>query len=82
MKRYLLNTNVVSELRKYKPHGAVVMWIKDLQDHQIFLSEVTLGELQAGIEMRRRQDPVKARDIEQWENPVRGLQLIDPGPIS
>jgi toxin FitB len=43
MKRYLLDTNVVSELRKPKPHGAVVAWLTDLQDDQIFLSAVTLG---------------------------------------
>ena len=63
MKRYLLDTNVVSELRKHKPHGAVVNWLTNLQEDQIFLSAVTLGELQAGIELTRRQDPIKAREI-------------------
>jgi predicted nucleic acid-binding protein len=66
MKRYLLDTNVVSELRKHKPHGAVVAWLTDLHEDQIFLSAVTLGELQAGIELTRHQDPIKAREIEHW----------------
>ncbi len=78
MKRYLLDTNVVSELRKHKPYGAVVAWLKDLQEDQIFLSAVTLGELQAGIEMTRRQDPVKAREIEQWVDELEASFQVLP----
>ena len=70
MKKYLLDTNVVSELRKPKPHGAVLAWIGDLRDDQIFLSAVTLGELQAGVELTRRQDPSKADQIEAWVDQV------------
>jgi len=66
MKKFLLDTNVVSELRKPKPHGAVVAWLNDLREEQLFLSAVTLGELQAGMEVTRRQDPEKAADIERW----------------
>jgi predicted nucleic acid-binding protein len=68
MKRFLLDTNVVSELRKSKPHGAVVAWLKQLRDEQLFLSAVTLGELQAGIERTRDQDTKKAEEIESWVN--------------
>jgi toxin FitB len=64
--RYLLDTNVVSELRKRRPHGAVVAWVKTLRAEQIFLSAVTLGELQAGVELTRKTDAAKAREIEQW----------------
>ena len=46
---YLLDTNVVSELRKVKPHGAVLAWLDRVDDESIFLSAVTLGELQAGV---------------------------------
>lgn len=66
MTRYLLDTNVVSELRKPKPHGAVVAWMKTLRAEQIFLSAVTIGELQAGVELTRRNDAAKAREIEAW----------------
>jgi toxin FitB len=66
MKRFLLDTNVVSELRKPKPHGAVVAWLNHLRDDQLFLSAVTLGELQAGIERTRAQDATKAQEIESW----------------
>lgn len=66
MTRYLLDTNVVSELRKPKPHGAVVAWIETLRPEQIFLSAVTIGELQAGVELTRKNDAAKALEIEGW----------------
>ena len=64
--RYLLDTNVVSELRKPRPHGAVVAWLEALEDSQLYVSAVTLGEIQAGIELTREQDPEKAQEIETW----------------
>jgi predicted nucleic acid-binding protein len=64
--RYLLDTNIISELRKPKPHGAVVAWTATLREEQIFVSAVTIGELQAGIELTRRNDPKKAIEIETW----------------
>jgi toxin FitB len=68
--RYLLDTNVVSELRKTKPHGAVVAWMETLRPEQIFLSAVTIGELQAGVELTRRNNAAKALEIENWLNDV------------
>jgi toxin FitB len=64
--RYLLDTNVVSELRKPKPHGAVLAWLGNLQESQIYLSAVTIGELQAGVERTRGGDPDKAAQIQSW----------------
>jgi toxin FitB len=78
MNRYLLDTNVVSELRKPRPHGAVVAWINHQQDQQLFLSAVTLGELQAGIERMRRQDAAKAREIELWADQLAASYQILP----
>lgn len=66
MTRYLLDTNVISELRKTKPHAAVVSWLETLRVEQIFLSAVTMAELQTGVELTRRQDAAKAREIETW----------------
>ena len=63
---YLLDTNVVSELRKQRPHAAVVAWLESIDEAQLFLSAVTLGEIQAGIEMTREQDQIKAAEIEAW----------------
>jgi predicted nucleic acid-binding protein len=65
--RFLLDTNVVFELRKPKPHGAVVAWMSTLRPEQIFLSAVTIGELQAGAEeLTRKHDVAKALEIETW----------------
>ncbi len=63
---YLLDTNVVSELRRAKPHGGVVAWLAGEPDEHLHLSAVTLGELQAGVEITREQDPAKAAAIEGW----------------
>jgi toxin FitB len=70
MSRYLLDTNVVSELRKSKPHGAVISWFRALTDSDIFISAVTIGELQAGVERARRNDAIKAAEIEAWVDQI------------
>ena len=63
---YLLDTNVVSELRKTKPHGAVLAWLRGVDDLQLHLSAVTIGEIQAGIDLTREQDSAKAEEISAW----------------
>ena len=63
---YLLDTNVVSELRKIKPHQGVIVWLQSTPDESLFISAVTVGEIQAGIEITRRQDAAKAKEIEDW----------------
>lgn len=67
---YLLDTNIVSELRKPRPHGAVVAWLQARDDAELYVSVVTLAEIQAGIELTRDQDPAKAREIEDWLDAV------------
>ena len=67
---YLLDTNVVSELRRPRPHGAVLDWISDVPAEQLFVSAVTIGEIQAGIEITREQDEAKAEELEAWLDKV------------
>lgn len=69
---YLLDTNVVSELRRTKPHGAVVAWLRGVEDADLHLAAVSLGEIQAGMEITREQDPAKAAEIEAWLELVAG----------
>jgi toxin FitB len=78
MTKYLLDTNVVSELRKPRPHGGVVGWLNDQLDDQLFLSAVTMGELQAGVERIRRQDSSKANEIELWADQLAASYQILP----
>lgn len=75
---YLLDTNVVSELRKPKPHGAVVAWLKSVPDASLYLAAVTLGEIQAGIELTRDQDPDKAAELDRWLDLVTASYNILP----
>lgn len=75
---FLIDTNVVSELRKVRPHGAVVAWIEGMADAELYLSAVTLAEIQAGIEITREQDATKAEDIEAWTDQVAATYNILP----
>jgi hypothetical protein len=63
---YLLDTNVISELRRQRPHGAVVAWLTGVLDADIHVAAVTIGELQAGAELIREQDAAPAGVIEAW----------------
>ena len=75
---YLLDTNVVSELRKPKPHQGVVAWVQNAADETLHLSAVTIGEIQAGIQITREQDAEKAHEIETWLNSVAETYNIIP----
>lgn len=63
---YLLDTNVVSELRRPRPHGAVVSWLREIDDERLFTSAMTIFELQKGAELTRRGEPARAAAIERW----------------
>jgi toxin FitB len=63
---YLLDTNVISELRRPRPHGAVLAWLETVSDADLHLSAVTIGELQSGVERAREQNPDRAGEIETW----------------
>lgn len=75
---YLLDTNIVSELRKVRPHGAVISWLEGVADGDLYLCAVTLGEIQAGIEMTREQDAVKAAALETWADQVAVTHNVLP----
>lgn len=63
---FLLDTVVVSELRKRTPDAGVVNWALAQADASLFLSVVTLGEIERGIEKRRGDDAVFANALEVW----------------
>ena len=63
---FLLDTNVLSELRRPRPNPGVVRWIANTPGYQLYLSAVTIGEIQTGIENRRERDPSMAEVLEQW----------------
>jgi predicted nucleic acid-binding protein len=75
---YLVDTNVVSELRKPRPHPRVTAWLRGVSNRDLFLSAVTVGELQAGVEITRQQDKAKAEEIEAWIDQVASAWNILP----
>ena len=75
---FLLDNNVVSELRKNRPHGAVVAWRMSVPVHQLAIPAVVLAEIQTGIEITRKQDPSKARELEAWLDRVMAYYTILP----
>jgi predicted nucleic acid-binding protein len=68
---FLLDTNVISELRKdMNCNPKVLSWMQANLDVGYFLSVMTLGEIRNGIELLRRKDAAKADSIEQWLNQI------------
>lgn len=67
---YLLDTNVVSELRKREPDRHVLAWYQTIPSAELFLSVLTIGEIRLGIERLRRKDGGRADLLEHW---LRGL---------
>jgi len=64
---YLLDTNVISELRKgERADSHVRRWFAELADEEIFLSVLTIGEIRRGIESARRRDPDSAAALDRW----------------
>jgi predicted nucleic acid-binding protein len=64
---YLIDTNVVSELRKGpRCHPSVARWFADVADDDLFLSVLTIGELRRGIDSLQRRDSVSAAALNRW----------------
>jgi hypothetical protein len=63
---YLLDTDVLSELRKRRRNPNVVHWIGTVAAADLFLSAVTIGEIEFGIEKQREADPRFAADLTRW----------------
>lgn len=61
---YLLDTNIVSEARRGTPEA--VAWLRSVQGRVLFLSVVTLGEIQRGILLKARKDPKTAAILANW----------------
>ena len=70
---YLLDTNVISEVRKRSPDPRVLAWYNSLSAAEIFISALTIGEIRQGIERLRRKDQEQADTVERW---LHGLQRV------
>ena len=80
---FLLDTNVISELRRPRPHGAVVVWFEALRADEIFIPSVVIGEISQGIEEARKNDAAYAEMLSAWLDKVtRDFPILPAtGPI-
>ena len=65
---FLLDTNIVSELRRPRAHAGLIEWFDAQSAGSLFLSIVTAGEIRQGIEQLRRRDPRQATLLDRWLN--------------
>ena len=68
---YLLDTNVISELRKAKSDKAdkyVVSWAKNVSASRLYISVITILELETGVLLVERRDPTQGAVLRSWLN--------------
>jgi hypothetical protein len=63
---FLIDTNVLSELRKAVPHPNVAAWAASVDSDSVYLSVLVAGEIRQGVEMLRRRDPGRAEVLDGW----------------
>ena len=68
---YLLDTNIVSELRRPEPDARLLAWYDTVRPADLYLSVLTIGEIRRGVEQLRRRDPVRAARMEWWLTGLR-----------
>lgn len=65
---FLLDTNIVSELRRPRPHAGLISWFDAQSSRVLFLSIVSLGEVRQGVEQLRSRDAKQADLLDRWLN--------------
>jgi toxin FitB len=68
---FLVDTNVISELRRRSSHPAVAAWRSGAAADELYLSALVVGEVRHGIERLRRRDPLQAAALERWLTVVK-----------
>jgi len=70
--RFLLDTNIIFELRKRdRAHPNVARWVALTPVEEIGTSVIVLAEIRCGIELTRRRDPEQARSLDRWFGQMR-----------
>ena len=64
--KYLLDTNVISEVRKGQGNAQVKAWFEATPSNDLYVSVLTMGEIRRGIERVRRRDPAQANMFDAW----------------
>jgi predicted nucleic acid-binding protein len=64
---YLIDTNIICEVRKgARCNLHVAAWFASIDDADIYLSVLTVGEIRRGIERMRTRDPEQSRALDRW----------------
>lgn len=63
---YVLDTNVISAVRRPDRAPQVAAWLRGKAEGELFLSVITLGEIERGIRAQQRQNPAFAADLRVW----------------
>ncbi|OZG31261.1 type II toxin-antitoxin system VapC family toxin [Rickettsia endosymbiont of Culicoides newsteadi] len=66
--RYLLDTNILSEFRKKSPNSQVISWLYQVAIESLYISYLTIGEIQKGIAKKRQIDLVASLSLERWQD--------------
>lgn len=66
--KYLLDTNIVSELRRKKPNDNLVQWFEEIDTDNLYLSCITIGELKSGALKKAKTDQATGKLLFQWIN--------------
>jgi len=69
---YLIDTNIISEIRKGdRCNPNVAAWYAAIDENEIYLSVLVLGEVRKGIERTRPHDPAQAQALEKWLSAIK-----------
>lgn len=80
--RFLLDTNVLSELRRSRPDAGVVAWFDGLDHATLYVSVLTLGEIRLGILRLARRDPGQAEVLDRWLSELRRAYAENVLPVT
>ena len=78
---FLVDTDVLSALRRRERHPKVVAWLSSQRDSELHLSVVTIGEVERGIAQQQSRDPAFARALSAWLENVLTLYANRVLPI-
>jgi toxin FitB len=77
--RYLLDTNIISNVTKPSPSEALVAWMAQLADQDVFISSLTVAEIRRGV--LERPAGKKRRELESWFSGPEGPQALFAGRV-
>ena len=75
---FLLDTNVVCELRSLRPNSQVVTWLKGVANAELYLSALTLEKIKIGNAITRQHDPAQAAKIQSWIEQLAATHNVLP----